>query len=136
MGNPADDTQAQAQRLACAGDALRFFSSGMNGLSSERLCVAHLDTDGALLGVSLSYSRSANRIAVPMRRIAADALRLGAHAIVVAHNHPSGDPTPSAEDCRATARLAQVADALGIALRDHLVFAKGNWRSFRALGLL
>jgi len=71
-----------------------------------------------------------------MRRIAADALRLGAHVIVVAHNHPSGDPTPSAEDCRATARLAEVAETLGIALCDHLVFAQGNWRSFRALGLL
>lgn len=52
------------------------------------------------------------------------------------HNHPSGDPTPSAADCRVTARLAEVAGALDIALHDHLVFAGGDCRSFRALGLL
>lgn len=115
---------------------MRFFASGITGLSSERLCVAHLDRDGALLGVSLGYAKDADRIAVPLRRIAGDALRLNTHAMVVAHNHPSGDPTPSAADRLATARLAQVADALGIALYDHLVFASRDCRSFRALGLL
>ena len=108
----------------------------MVGLASERLCVAHLDGEGALLGVSLYYARSTDRMAVPLRRIASDALRLDTKAMVIAHNHPSGDPTPSAADRRATAQLAEVTDALGIALYDHLVFASGDCRSFRALGLL
>lgn len=123
-------------RLQGLADAMRFFVSGMNGLSSERLCVAHLGADGALLGVSLGYSRASDRVGVPLRRIAGDALRLGAHAMVLAHNHPSGDPTPSAADRRATTRLAEVADALGIGVHDHLVFANRDCRSFRALGLL
>lgn len=117
-------------------DAARFFGCGMAGVRSERLCVAHLDAEGSLLGVSLGYSRARDEVAVPLRRIAADALRLGTRAMVIAHNHPSGDPTPSAADCRVTARLAEVAGALDIALHDHLVFAGGDCRSFRALGLL
>lgn len=136
MAPLAPVSKGNRQRLRGAPDARRFFASGMAGLASERLCVAHLGADGALLGVSLGYARRADRITVPLRRIASDALRLNTHAMVIAHNHPSGDPTPSAADRRATARIADIADALGIALHDHLVFASRDCRSFRALGLL
>ena len=54
----------------------------------------------------------------------------------IAHNHPSGDPSPSRADIEATRRLAEAAAALGIRLHDHLIFAGGDCRSFRALGLL
>lgn len=116
--------------------AARFFECGMGNLRSERICVAHLDADFGVIGVSLGYSRSTDHVDVPVRRIAADALRLGTHAMLIAHNHPSGDATPSAADRRVTARLADVAGALGIGLHDHLVFARGQCSSFRALGLL
>ncbi|WP_373085450.1 JAB domain-containing protein [Sneathiella sp.] len=52
------------------------------------------------------------------------------------HNHPSGDPTPSRADIDMTRQVQDVSEKLGIALHDHVIIAKGNHTSFRALGLL
>ena len=72
-----------------------------------------------------------------MRSIIADAARLGSAGVVLAHNHPSGDATPSASDCRATRKLAVAGEAMDLAVVDHLVFAAdGECRSFRRMGLL
>ena len=71
-----------------------------------------------------------------MRAIFAAALGHDAAGMVIAHNHPSGDPRPSRADRDATRRLAETAPALGISLHDHLIFAGGGCRSFRELGLL
>jgi DNA repair protein RadC len=68
--------------------------------------------------------------------VAADALVFDAAAVVMAHNHPSGDATPSAADRSMTKRLARMLDALGICLFDHLVITGDVVTSFRALGLL
>jgi DNA repair protein RadC len=65
-----------------------------------------------------------------------DAAKHNTTSIMLAHNHPSGDPTPSGSDCRVTRRLAIAAEALGIKIADHIVFARGLHRSFRELGLL
>ena len=59
----------------------------------------------------------------PLRQIIVDAAEHGSAGIVLAHNHPSGDATPSDSDCRATRRLATAAEALDCAVLDHLVFA-------------
>ena len=71
-----------------------------------------------------------------MREIFAAALKCDAFGLVIAHNHPSGDPRPSRADIEATRRLAETAAALGICLHDHLIFAGGECCSFRELGLL
>ena len=73
---------------------------------------------------------------MPIREIIVDAAHHGSAGIVLAHNHPSGDPTPSNSDCRATRRLAAAAEALDCAIVDHLVFAGTDCTSFRQLGLL
>ena len=60
-----------------------------------------------------------------------------APGILLAHNHPSGDPTPSAADCRATRTLARAAEAIDLAVVDHMIFAKRNQcQSMRRMGLL
>lgn len=81
-------------------------------------------------------SDAVESIHVPMRLVAADALALDAVGVVMAHNHPSGNPAPSADDLAVTRRLARTLEALGIRLFDHLVFAGGSVSSFRGLGLL
>jgi len=74
---------------------------------------------------------------MPIRAIIEDAFRLGTVGLIVAHNHPSGNPNPSEADLAATKELAATAGSLGIQLHDHLIFgAGGDCRSFRALGLL
>ena len=71
-----------------------------------------------------------------MREIVVDAAQHGSGAILVAHNHPSGDPRPSDSDFRATRRLATAAEALDCTLLDHLVFAGEKCASLRRLGYL
>lgn len=101
----------------------------------ERLAVLYLDAGRNLIGRE-EYPGSADETVLPLRAIFASALRRDAAGLLIAHNHPSGDPSPSRADIEATRRLAEVAVALGIQLHDHLIFAAGECRSFRALGLL
>jgi DNA repair protein RadC len=64
------------------------------------------------------------------------ALELGASAIIMVHNHPSGDPTPSSADVAMTREVAAAAEKLGIAVHDHVVIGRTGHASFRSLGLL
>jgi DNA repair protein RadC len=102
----------------------------------EKLAVVHLDRDRRMIAIDAFPVEEADRIVLPMRAIFAAALAHGATGMIVAHNHPSGDPNPSRADKAATRRLAEMAADLGIALHDHLVFAGGECRSFRELKLL
>ena len=102
----------------------------------EKVAVLHLGQDRRLLGLTLEGAGGAGDVALPVQAILASALRLGAKSIIVAHNHPSGNPAPSAADEAATRALALAAAGVDIQLHDHLIFAGGECRSFRSLGLL
>jgi DNA repair protein RadC len=102
----------------------------------EIVAFAYLDPQWRLLGARHSVGGMIGAITVPIRAVAADALVFDAAAVVMAHNHPSGDATPSAADRSMTKRLARMLDALGICLFDHLVITGDVVTSFRALGLL
>jgi DNA repair protein RadC len=102
----------------------------------EVMAFAYLGEGHRLLGLRHARSASAQTLDLPIRDVAADALAFGATSVVMAHNHPSGDPTPSAADREATRLLARALEALGVRLIDHLVVARSGVTSFRALGLL
>src|SRR5262245_15905235 len=68
------------------------------------------------------------------REVFAPAIRDGAAALILVHNHPSGDPTPSAEDVALTERLRQVGDLVGIRILDHVVIGRGRWASMAESG--
>lgn len=70
------------------------------------------------------------------REVFTPAIAHGAAAVVVAHNHPSGDPSPSAEDREATRRLSRAGELLGIPLADHVIVAESSYFSFRESGIL
>ena len=101
----------------------------------ERLWVAHVDDQARCLHLS-QHQGDETGANFPLRDIIADAAVHCSAGIVLAHNHPSGDSTPSPSDCRATRRLAAAAEALDCAILDHLVFAGKECTSFRRLGLL
>lgn len=103
--------------------------------SRESLWVAHLDHEARCLHLS-RHEGDETGTAFPISEIVRDAAAHASAGIVLAHNHPSGDAAPSEADCRATRRLAVVADAIDCALLDHLVFAGSECASFRRLGLL
>lgn len=102
----------------------------------EMLAAAYLDGEQRLLGMRHAQGGARDHATLPIRVLAADALAFDAAAVVIAHNHPSGDPTPSAADRAATHRLARALAGLDVRLLDHLVLARGGVHSFRALGYL
>ena len=118
-----------------ARDAAGLFAPLLQRCSAERLLVAHLDRSGRVLGLS-EAGGAPDYVELPIRAIVRDALAIDAAAIILAHNHPSGDPRPSERDKATTRKLAEVANALGLTLRDHLIFGGQDCRSLRAMGLL
>ena len=101
----------------------------------EHLFVAHLDGESRCVHLS-RHAGDETGADFPIRDIVADAAAHGSAAIVLAHNHPSGDPRPSEADKRVTRRLATATEALDCTLLDHLVFGGGECSSLRQLGYL
>lgn len=125
------------QRIGGPAAARDFFANCFAQADPRReiLWVAHVDEQFRCLHVSRHEGDEAGAI-LPLRTIIADAAIRGSARIILAHNHPSGDPRPSESDRRATRRLALAADALDCAVVDHLVFGGGEFTSFREMGLL
>ena len=130
-----DRRNAGARAIERPDDLYALFA-GMGRARREMLAVAYLDAEACVAGVRLGYSAHRATIALPVRRILADALALDCRAIMLAHNHPGGDATPSRADLVATSGLADLVRLVGVRLIDHLVIAEGRWESFRARGLL
>ena len=103
--------------------------------SRESLWIAHVDDQSRCLHVSC-YRGDETSADFPIREIIAAAAGLGSNGIVMAHNHPSGDPRPSDSDCRLTRRLATAAEAIDCTVLDHLIFAGAECTSLRQLGYL
>ena len=118
--------------------AARAFFSGCIADSDpacENLWVAHLDASANCVHLT-RHAGDESGTDFPLRSIISDAALHESAGIVLAHNHPSGDATPSDGDRRATRRLACAAEALDCTVVDHLVFAGDDCTSFRQLGLL
>jgi DNA repair protein RadC len=112
-----------------------FFAPCFHDEGGERLLVAHVDSKARCIHLA-SYEGEADRVDFPVRAIIGDAIRLDSVGLVLAHNHPSGEATPSRSDKVATRALAIAAEAIDLVLLDHLVFAGDHCTSFRRLGLL
>lgn len=124
-------------RLNGLEQAHRFFSGCMAGTDPalEYLWVAHVDEEARCLHLS-RHDGGTDSADLPIRDIIADAARHGSRGLILAHNHPSGDPSPSAADKRITRRLALVGEAMDVTILDHLVLAGSECRSMRQMGLL
>jgi DNA repair protein RadC len=102
----------------------------------ERVRVFNLNGKNVLIRDELVSEGSIDQAAVYVREIVKRALKLSASAIIIVHNHPSGDPSPSRQDIQLTRELAQAAKPLGIALHDHIIVGMGGQSSLRAMGLI
>jgi DNA repair protein RadC len=94
-----------------------------------------LNTKNRVLSVHEVYKGSVNASLVRVGEVFREAIRRNAPAIIVAHNHPSGDPSPSPEDIHVTRRLAEAGRLLDIELLDHLIIGAGRWVSLREKGV-
>lgn len=121
-------------RIATRQDTLALFNS-LDREDKEAMGIAYLGSERMLLGLR-HVAGFGDSVAVPVARIARDAIMLGASAVVIAHNHPDGDPRPSAADLSLTRRLAQGLAALDVMLLDHLILGCGSVLSLREQGIL
>jgi DNA repair protein RadC len=115
---------------------LDYCTAAMARAPTEAFRVLFLDRKNILIADEEQARGTIDHTAVYPREIVRRALELGASALILVHNHPSGDPTPSRADIEMTRDIAAAAKALKIALHDHLVIGRGGHASFKSLGLL
>ena len=102
----------------------------------ERFHVLYLDRKNRIISDELLSIGTVDHVPVYPREVAKRALELNASALILVHNHPSGDPTPSEADIGMTTQIKAACDALGLTLHDHLIVGKSRELSFRSQGLL
>ena len=122
--------------IATAGQAADLLAPLFASSEGELVAAIHLGEGGRLLAITLEEGGCGGAAELPIPSMVAKALLLKAEAMVIAHNHPSGNPSPSPADREATRALAGAAAGVGVRLHDHLIFGTGECSSFRELGLI
>jgi DNA repair protein RadC len=115
---------------------LDYCHSSMAYHSTEQFRVLFLDCKNVLIADEVQQTGTVDHTPVYPREVVKRALDLGASAIILVHNHPSGDPTPSRADIDMTNQVVAAAQGLGISLHDHIIIGRGGNASFKSLGLL
>jgi DNA repair protein RadC len=103
---------------------------------TEQFRVLYLDTKNTLIADEEQAKGTVNHVPVYPREVVKRALETNASALILVHNHPSGDPTPSQSDIEMTAKVKAAAEALGLTLHDHIIIGKSTELSFRSEGYL
>lgn len=113
-----------------------YLTVDMAHLRHERVRVLYLDTKNRLVSDEVLSEGSLDEAAIHPREVVKKALDLGAAALIMVHNHPSGSPEPSRADIQITNRIAEAGRLLGITLHDHVIVGKEGHVSLRAKGLV
>ena len=116
--------------------AADIFMKDLRHLQKEKICLAMLNAKGEIVAKEEVASGGLSSACVSPREVFSNAVRKGAYAVVLAHNHPSGDPTPSAADITMTKRIVQAGELLGIKLEDHIIIGDGRYISLREMGII
>ncbi len=125
------------QHVLSSWDALLdYCHTTMAHRETEQFRVLYLDRKNNLIGDEEQARGTVDHVPVYPREVVKRALELNASAVILVHNHPSGDPTPSQADIDMTARINAACDALEVTLHDHLIIGKSRELSFRAEGYL
>jgi DNA repair protein RadC len=115
------DGSSEGRVVRKPADVIGYLGPELADLAQEQLRVVLLDTKNRVLGATLVYQGGLNAIVVRLADCFREAVRANAAAILLVHNHPSGDPDPSNDDVRITREAAQVGELLGIDLLDHVI---------------
>jgi DNA repair protein RadC len=115
---------------------LDYCTAAMARSQNEEFRVLFLDRKNVLIADEVQNRGTIDHTPVYPREIVKRALELGASSVILVHNHPSGDPTPSKADILMTREIVGAAKVLSIAVHDHLVIGRGGHASFKSLGLL
>lgn len=127
---------AQRPVLASWQALIDYLHADMAHRLTERARILHLNSRNMLIRDEIMSDGSIDQAAIYVREVARRAIELGSAAIILVHNHPSGDPGPSRQDISLTREIVAALKPLGIQVHDHVVIAAGGHASMRAMGLL
>ncbi|MCU0838909.1 MAG: DNA repair protein RadC [Rhodospirillales bacterium] len=109
---------------------------GLAEETTERFRILFLDRKNRLIADELQQRGTVDHVPVYPREVIKRALELSASALILVHNHPSGDPTPSSADVEITRQVREIAERLGICVHDHVIVGRQGTQSLRQLGLI
>lgn len=115
---------------------LDYCRTAMAHRETEQFRVLYLDRKNVLIADEEQARGTVDHVPVYPREVVKRALELNASALILVHNHPSGDPTPSQQDVTVTGQIQEAAQVMGITLHDHLIIGKSREVSFRSEGYL
>jgi DNA repair protein RadC len=130
------DKVMQQPVLASWAALLDYLRADMAHLTIERVRVLHLNSKNMLIRDEVTGEGSIDQAPVYIREVIRRAIDLGSSAIILVHNHPSGDPAPSRADITLTRDIADAGKKLGIAVHDHVIIGANGHSSMRAMGLI
>jgi DNA repair protein RadC len=114
----------------------RYLTAALSRENVEHLRILFLDSDGRLRADEAQSRGTVNHAPVYPREVVRRALELKTEFLILVHNHPSGDPTPSQDDIDMTNQIKNAAAILNLKVWDHIIIGNGSWFSFRKEGLL
>jgi len=132
---PQATTPGDRLKVTRPADVADYLGPEMVDLAQEQLRVILLDTKHHVLGTRLVYQGGVNAVVIRLGDVFREAVACGAATIVLVHNHPSHDPTPSGDDVHLTREAAQAGKLLGIDVLDHIIVARDGYVSLRNAGL-
>jgi len=131
------EARAEGAPILSNWDALcDYLHAAMAHSRTEQVRVLFLNAKNMLIANEAMWDGSVDEASVHIREVIARAIQLGATAIIIVHNHPSGDPTPSNQDIRITQDLVEAARHMKIIVHDHVIVGASGRTSMRAMGLI
>lgn len=127
---------AQTLCFSSAGSIAGYYMEDMRHEKQEAMKLIMLNSRGALIGETNISRGTVNAAIITPREVFIEALRKNAVALIVMHNHPSGDPSPSKEDILITERIARAGELIGIELLDHIIIGNNCYISLCEEGIL
>lgn len=132
----AKQQMKEREALSSWNAVVAYCTRAMAGEMTEQFRILFLDRKNKLLKDEIQNRGTVDHTPVYPREVVKRALELGASAIILVHNHPSGDPTPSASDIEMTKQIIDAARTLDIAVHDHLIIGRNGHASLKQLGLM
>jgi DNA repair protein RadC len=122
-------------RLVTPQSVADFYMQDMRHLTREQVLLLMMDSKNKMIKDMIISEGTVNTSIMPTREVYVHALKYEAVNIILLHNHPSGDPTPSAEDIRVTKKLSEAGNLIGITLMDHIIIGDNRYISLKEQGL-
>ena len=123
-------------QITCTRELLDYCKTYMGGLKDERFCVIYLDAQNRMTDIETIQEGIVNQAVVYPRKVLENALKQKASAVILVHNHPSGQVKPSDADIRLTKTIQETARILDIIVHDHVIIGENRFFSFREEGLI